>query len=372
MAATDFGALQDLQKKIWSLQISKQGRDESFFMSNGFMGASTSDMNRPIQRITELTETEKGTSAVLPLVTDLTGSGVVNDNQLEGNEEAINTDVQTIRIDQLRNGVKSKGKMSEQETVIRFRATAKDVLSFWLSDAIDELGFLTASGRAYTLNVDGSTRTLASQWPQLSFASDVVAGSTNRVIYAGSATSEGTLTAADKMTWNLVIKAKAFAKRKRIRGIRTGGKAYYILVLSTEQCRDLEQDADYKSIQAQAMPRGMDNPLFTNSKKVVGDVVIYDHTKVFTTLGLSAAAKWGAGGLVDGAQAMLMGAQAMGFCQLSSGDSYNESDNTDYNNRQGIAVGRIIGYLKPQYKSRYDAQSREDYGLVLLKTAAAA
>lgn len=372
MAATDFGALSDLQKKVWSLQISRQGRDESFFMSNGFMGSSTSDMNRPVQRITELTETERGTQAVMPLVTDLTGGGVVGDNQLEGNEEALNTDVQTMRIDQLRNGVKSKGKMAEQETVIRFRSTSKDALAFWLSDSIDELGFMTAAGRAYTLNTDGSTRSAASQWPQLAFASDVVTGSANRVIFAGSATTEGTITSADKMTWNLVIKAKHFAKRKRMRAIRAGGKAYYILVLTTEQSRDLEQDPDYKSILANAMPRGTDNPLFTNAKRVVSDVVIYDHTKVFNTLGLASGSKWGAGGLVDGAQAMLMGAQAVGFCQLSSGDAYGESTNTDYQNRQGIAIGRIIGWLKPQFKSRYDNQLREDYSIVLLKTAAAA
>ena len=372
MANSDFGALSDMQKKVWSLQFSSQGRDDSFFMSNGFMGASTSDMNRPVQRITELTENERGTSAVLPLITDLTGGGVVADNQMEGNEEALTPDVQTIRIDQLRNGVKSKGKMAEQETVVRFRTTAKGALSFWLGDSIDELGFMTVGGRAYTLNTDGTTRSAASQWPQLSFAADVVAGSTNRVIFAGSATTEGTLTAADKMTWNLVIKCKAFAKRKRIRQIRAGGKGYYILVLTTEQCRDLEQDADYKSILANAMPRGTDNPLFTNAKRVVSDVVIYDHTKVFNTLGLASGSKWGAGGLVDGAQALLMGAQAMGFCQLASGDTYIESDNTDYGNRQGIAIGRIIGYLKPQYKSRYDAQSREDYAVVQLRTAAAA
>lgn len=372
MAATDFGALSDLQKRVYSAQVTKQGRDESFFMSNGLMGSSTADMNKPVQRITELTPTERGTEAVMPLVTDLTGGGVVNDNQLEGNEEALLTDRQIIRIDQLRNGVRSKGKMAEQETVIRFRVQAKDALAFWLADSIDELLFLTAAGRAYTLNTDGSTRG-ASQWPQLSFAADVAAASTNRVIYAGAATSEATLTAADKMTWNLVIKAKAFAKRKRIRPIRAGGRMYYILVLSTEQARDLETDPDYKALQAQAMPRGMDNPLFTNAKRVISDVVIYDHAKVYNTLGLSSASKWGAGGLVDGAQAMLMGAQAIGFAQLTGTDSgYLESDNTDYGNRPAIGIGRIIGMLKPQYKSRYDAQAREDYGIVTLKTAAAA
>lgn len=369
---TDLGQLSDLQKRVWSAQVTKQGRDESFFMSNGFMGKSTADMNTPVQRVTELTSTEGGTRCVMPLVTDLTGGGVVGDNQLEGNEEALLTDRQIIQIDQLRNGVKSKGKMSEQETVIRFRVQAKDALSFWLADSIDELTFLTGAGRAYTLNLDGSTRS-TSQWPSLSFASDVSAASTNRIIYAGSATSEATLTSADKMTWNLVIKAKAFAKRKRMRPVRAGGRMYYILVLSTEQARDLETDSDYKSLQAQAMPRGLDNPLFTNAKRVISDVVIYDHAKVFNTLGLGLGSKWGAAGTVDGAQAMLLGAQAVGFAQITDqSPGFSESDLSDYGNRAGIGIGRIIGLLKPQYKSRYDSQSREDYSIVTLKTAAAA
>lgn len=372
MAATDFGALDDLKKKVWSARVTKQGRDENFWMSNGFFGKDTADMTRPVHRVTELTKTERGTEAVMPLVTDLTGGGVVGDNQLEGNEETLLTDAQTIRIDQLRNGVRSRGRMSEQATVLRFRVQARDALAFWLADTVDELLFLTAAGRAYTLNTDGSTRS-ASQLTQLAFASDVVAASTNRIMYAGSATSEGTLTATDTVDWDLVIQAKAYAKRKRMRPIRMGGRSYYILVLSTEQCRDLEQDSDYKTLHAQAMPRGMNNPLFQNAKKVISDIVIYDHQKVYNTLGLSSGSKWGSGGTIDGAQAMLLGAQAVGFAQLASDDpGWQESDNTDYKNRPAIGVGRIIGILKPQYKSRYDSNTTEDYGILTIKTAAAA
>lgn len=361
-----------MQKKAWSLQVSKQGRDDNFFMSNGFMGSNTMDTAKPIQKVTELTQTERGTEAVLPLVTDLSGSGVVGDNQLEGNEEALLADAQTIRIDQLRNGVRSKGKMAEQATVLRFRAQAKDALAFWLADLLDELMFLTAAGRAFSLKTDGSSRG-TTQLTQLKFASDVVAASTNRLIFAGSATSEATLTAADTFVWDLVTQAKAFAKRKRIRPIRAGGKSYYILVMSTEQCRDLEKSADYKSLQAQAMPRGVDNPLFSNAKKIINEVVLYDHQKVFNTLGLSSGSRWGSGSTIHGAQAMLMGAQALGYAQLSDGSpGFEESDNTDYKNRPAIGIHRIIGMLKPQYKSKYDSNGREDYGLVTIKTAAAA
>ncbi|MRR49367.1 MAG: N4-gp56 family major capsid protein [Rhodocyclaceae bacterium] len=372
MANTDFGTLSALQKKVWSLQVSKQGRDDNFWMSNGFMSSNTNDTTKPIQRVTELTQTERGTECVMPLVADLTGGGVVGDNQLEGNEAALLADTQTIRIDQLRNGVRSKGRMSEQQTVIRFRAQAKDALAFWLADSIDEMMFLTAAGRAYTLNTDGSTRS-GSQLPQLSFAADVAAASSNRIMYAGSATSEATLTSSDTMTWDIVVQAKAFAKRKRIRPVRAGGRSFYFLVLSTEQCRDLEKSSDYKSLHAQAMPRGLDNPLFNNAKKVISDVVIYDHQKVYNTLGLASGSRWGATGTVHGAQAMLLGAQALGFAELNDGTpGMQESDNTDYGNRPAIGISRIMGMLKPQFKSRFDSNSREDYGIVSIKTAAAA
>lgn len=370
MGLTDFGSWTDLRKKIYSDTITKQARDDNFWMSNGFMGSSTDDATRPIQKITELTKTQRGTQAVLPLVGDLTGL-IAGDNPVEGNEATILADSQTIQIDQLRQGVKSKGQMSEQATVIRFRATAQDTLAFWLADTIDELMFLSVAGRAYSVNTDGSTRTVG-QHSSLTFASDVAAATTNRIMYAGAATSEATLTANDTFTWDLVTQAKSFAKRKRIRPIRMGGKSFYILVLSTEQCRDLEKTSDYKTLTAQAMPRGADNPLFQNAKKVINEIVIYDHQKVYNTLGLSSGSRWGSGSTIHGAQAMLLGAQALGYAALEDGTpGMQESDNTDYKNRPGLAIRRIIGILKPQFKSKFDANAREDYGVVTIKTAAA-
>ena len=375
MATTDFGAASALRVKEWSLTVTMQGRDDSFWFSNGFVSASTADQNKPIQRVTELSKTKRGLECVMPMAMDISAdAAVVGDNLLDGNESAIDTDYQAIRVDQIRFATKSAGEMSEQSTVLNFRTQSKDKLAFALSDVTDELGFLTAAGRAYTLNTDGTTRG-TSQLPSLTFAADVAAASTNRVIYAGSATSEATQTASDKMSWDLIIQAKAMAKRKRIRPIRMGGRSFYIMVMSTEQCRDLEQSPDYKTLQAQAMPRGLDNPLFTNAKKVVGDVVIHDHQKVFNTLGLSSGSRWGSGSTVHGAQAMLLGAQALGFAEITgdTGAGWRENPGSnDFGNRQSIGYGRKMGLLKPQYKSKYDSNTREDFGILSVKTAAAA
>lgn len=370
MSATDFGALTDAQKRVWSAQLWKHGRDQSFWFSNGFIGANGGDMNKPIQRITELTETERGLECVMQLVQDMQGDGVVGDNILEGEEEQLINDAQIIRIDQLRNGARSKGRMAEQATVVRFRSTAKEKLAFWMSDKLDELMFLTISGRAYTLNTDGSTRA-TSQLPSLTFAADVAAASTNRIIFAGSATSEASVVVGDTMKWATIVKARAVAARKKLKPIRQGGKQYFAIVMSPEQERDLLLDTTYQTIVSRAGERGFKNPLFKNALAVVQGVILYSHNKVFNTLGLGASSKWGAGGAIDGAQAILFGACAAGIALLGNVDM-NESDNTDYKNRPGLAAGRKIGMLKPQFIKPEDNNAREDYGIISIKSAAAA
>jgi hypothetical protein len=91
---------------------------------------------------------------------------------------------------------------------------------------------------------------------------------------------------------------------------------------------------------------------------------------VFNTLGATSGSKWGAGGLVDGAAATLMGAQALGLATIGNVE-YNESDNTDYKNRPGMAAGRMIGMLKPRFADINAANTKQDFGIVTLYTAAA-
>lgn len=367
---TDFGALTIAQKRVWAAETWQAGRDKSFFFSNGFIGGSDSDMNSVIQRVSKLTETERGLECVMQLVQDLQGDGVVGDNELDGNEEALVNDAQVIKIDQLRHGTKNKGEMAEQATIIRFRSQSKEKLSFWLSDKLDELMFLTLSGRSYSLMTNGSTRT-GSQLPSLRFAADVAAPSTNRTIHAGSATGEGSITANDKMDWSVVVRANTTAQEKRLRPIRSGGREYYCMVIHPRQRRDLVLDPTYQTILRTAEKPGDKNKLFTGAMCTIDGTVIHSHNKVFNTSGLASASKWGAGGLVDGAQAMYLGAQAAGIAMIGN-MFWRESDKTDYDNRPGVGVGRKIGMLKPQFKSIYDSDSREDFGTIAVKTAAAA
>lgn len=368
MATTDFGALSEAQKRVWSLQTWRQGLDESFFFAAGMVGRGTEDIGRPVHLVTELTDTGRGDKVVMQLVAELEDDGTAGDNILTGNEESLINDEQIIVIDMLRHGVKNKGKMSEQRTVLRFRALARQKLTYWLGNKIDEMAFLVSSGVAFTLNLDNSTRPVSSQLNQLEFASDVTAPTANRSMYAGAATSTATLTANDKMTWKFIVEACAFAKRKRVKPVRVNGRSYYTIIMSTEQARDLKVDSDYMTNVGRAHTRGERNPMFTGAFTVIDNVMLYEHPKVFGTHGN--ATKWGAGSNVEGAQSLLMGAQALGFARIND-PTFAEADINDYGNQPGLAYGRMIGFKKPVYRSIYDDGDDADFGIVSLHTAAA-
>ena len=370
MATTDFGALSAARKKVWSEKTWIQGRDESFWFKSGMVGRNTEDFSKPVHLVTELTATDRGDRCIMQLVAELQEDGVAGDNELEGNEESLVNDEQEIIIDLLRHGVKNKGRMAEQRTVIRFRSMARSKLSYWLGNILDEMSFLTVTGRGYSVKTDGSARSASSQLTQLAFASGIQAASTNRIIYAGSATSEASITASDTMSWNLVVSVCSYAKWKRLKPVRVNGKEYYAIVMTPQQARDLKQDSNYQTNVGRAHGGGKSNPLFSGAFAVIDGVMLFEHPKVYNTTGLSSGSKWGSGSNIEGAQAVVMGSQALGFARIGE-PVFEESDNTDYNNRSGIGYGRMIGLLKPQFRSIYDNDATEDFGTIALKTAAA-
>jgi N4-gp56 family major capsid protein len=178
----------------------------------------------------------------MPIVLDLQGDGVAGDHTLEGNEENLVNDDVNIHIDQLRNAVKNKGKLAEQKTVIRFRAQARDKLAYWLANRLEQLAILTVAGITYDKTLTGGNRVSGSDLINLQFAADVTAPSTNRVMYAqASYTTTANIVSTDTMTWDMLLRMKTIAVRKRLKPVRIGGKDHYIVILTPEQARDLKR-----------------------------------------------------------------------------------------------------------------------------------
>jgi len=226
MATTNFAALTAEEKTAWSLQFWKMARNNSFIAQ--FAGKGPNSM---VQRITELKKSEKGARAVITLIPDLEGDGVVGDYMLEGNEEAMGLSEAVIQIDQLRNANRLAGRMADQASIVNFRKESRDVLAYWAADRIDQLGFLTLSGVAYNTRNNGALRpvlTTGQNLADLEFADDVAPPSVNRHLRWSATTKDFELgdtpsvEAGDTITYASLVLAKAYAKNQYMRGIRSG------------------------------------------------------------------------------------------------------------------------------------------------------
>ncbi len=373
MATTNFNLLLTDQKTVWSRTVWKQARNFSFVSK--FTGSGPNSM---IQRITELTKSEKGTRAVITLVPDLTDDGQAGDNTLEGNEEAIVAFDQRINIDQLRNANRHKGRLADQKTVVNFREQSRDVLAYWLADRMDQLAFLTMSGVAYTSKTNGATRTGSGALAALEYASDVTSPSTNRFrrwdatlgLQTGSTAA---VEAGDTPTWAMLVELKAYAKEAYVRGIKgPGGAEFYHVFMTPTGMAKLRQDSDYLANVRNAGVRGSSNELFKGTDTVMVDgLFIHEYRHVFNTAGLTSGTdKWGAASNVDGQRVVFAGAQALGLADIGAPEWVEKG--FDYDNQQGISVGKIFGFLKPVFQSVADSTnggSDEDHGLVVCDTS---
>lgn len=357
---TNFAGLTPVQKLVWSRDVWRAARDQMFLKR--FMGTTQGSM---VQVIKELTKTEKGEQAIFQLVADLVEDGVIGDNEREGNEEAMQSHSQIISLDLMTHGVRNKGKLADQKTVINFRETGRDNLAYWLADRCDQLAFLTMSGISYAYKPNGALR-VGSPFPSLSFAADVRAPSAKRsLMYDGTslqASNTAAITTAFLPSYKMIVDLIAYAKEHYVRPLTDGGKQYFVLLVAPGTLAALKKDPDYqRAVVAVATKSGTDSPWFSGATVTVDGAVIHEHNKVYNTKGAAAGSKWGADGNVNGTRTLLCGAQAMAMCDLGAPDWVEKL--FQYDSQQGINVDKMIGFLKPQFHSIYD-DSVEDFGIV--------
>jgi N4-gp56 family major capsid protein len=346
------------------MDLWRQARNYAFV--NKFLGK---DSNSMIQHITELKKSEKGARAVITLLADLEGDGVVGDRTLEGNEEAMKSYDQVIRIDQLRHANRHEGRMADQKSVVEFRNNSRDVLAYWLADRIDQLAFLTLSGVSYSMKNNGVART-GSDLPFLEFAPDVTAptnqrtyrwDNTAKALVAGGATN--TLVATDTPAWELMVQLKAAAKNQYMRGIKqAGGAETYHAFLTPSAMAKLKLDPTYLLNVRHAQKRSDNNPLFTGDAVEIDGIVLHEFRHVYNTSGAVSGSKWGATGTVDGCQVLFCGAQALAMADIGNPEWVEKG--FDYENQQGISCGKILGFLKPKFNSIYAGNTVQDFGVI--------
>ena len=317
-----------LVKKAWAKDTWESGLSQSFFEK------FTSTSANSIIQLKEELKKEKGDSINIPLLMPLNGAGVTGDNMLEGNEEAMIYRDFNVTIDQIRNAVRIAGKFEEQKTQINMRKDAKENLSRWLGEKIDNMIFtaLTTSPSA------------------------------DRTIYGGTATSEATVAVADTFTAALIGKAKRMAQADEhtmIRPLRINGRDTYVMVIDQYQARDLKADPVWIAAQQHANIRGESNPIFTGALGMYDGVVIHECNRIPRTATGASGAKVGHG--------LFLGCQAAVFAEGEA--PFWEEEQFDYKNQVGFACGRICGIKKAEFK--YDGINLTDYGCINVLTSSA-
>ena len=380
MANTNFASLTSEQLTIWSRDFWRVARNMSFI--NQFAGSGSNAM---VQRISELTQSEKGARAVLTLLADMTGDGIVGDNTLEGNEEALRAFDIVVTIDQLRFANRLSGRLADQKSVVNFREHSRDALAYAMADRMDQLAFLTLSGIGYNLKNNGALRPslLSGQnLNDLEFSSNVTAPTSNRHrrfdatngIVAGDVTAT---VAADKLSYGAIVDLKAYAKDQYIRGLRgAGNDEMFHLFVTPQVMADLKLDSDFSANVRNAGIRGPQSSLFSGSSSLMVDgVMIHEFRHVFNTTGATtgtssnagaAGYKWGADADVNGSACLFCGAQALAMADIGIPEIVE--DTFDYGNQNGISIGKIFGLQKPKYHSDVTGQS-EDFGVIRLDVA---
>ncbi|MBQ7629156.1 MAG: N4-gp56 family major capsid protein [Selenomonadaceae bacterium] len=316
----------ELIMRAWAKSTYEAGKSKSFFEK--FTGTSPDS----IIQIKEELSRQAGDTIVIPLLMPLTGAGITGDNELEGNEEQLIYRDFTVQIDQIRNGVRLKGRMAEKQVQVDMRRDAREGLANWLATYIDKKIF-------EELSTDPTP---------------------DRIVYGGSATSEGAIGAADVFDTTLIGKAKRIAladENTMVKPIRINGNDTYIMVIDQWQARDLTSDEKWIAAQQHANIRGEKNPIFSGALGVYDGVVLHQCNRVIRT-------DTGSGGTKVG-HALFLGAQAAVFAE-GAPPTWQEKF-FDYNARFGVSFGRIFGIKKTQFK--YDGENLTDFGCINVLTA---
>ena len=344
---------QSLILKSWAKKTWQAGIKGSYFSK--FMGRDA----KSIIHVKEELSRGKGTLINIPLLMPLFGAGVIGDNLLEGNEEALVYRDFEVPLNQIRHAVRLAGRFEEQKTQQHMREDARSCLSEWLAEYIDASIFAILTGTTPDFITNSNLITqpapAAAQFP---FTID--APSSDRILYGGGKTAENTITAADKFDTTIIGKAKRLAradKHTAIRPIRVDGRETYVMVIDQWQARDLKQDPNWIEAQKHANIRGEKNPIFSGAIGIWDGVVIHEFNGVPRT-------QTGSNQTMVG-HSLFLGAQA---CVFAEGESPRWVEkNFDYENQYGVSIGRMFGLKKSQFK--FDGTNWTDFGVINVLTS---
>ena len=336
---------------------------QSWVMKNLIENAHRTDKgaemaNAPIVVLNDLTKAE-GDTVSFDLYMQITGRATFGDDSLEGNLESLDAYTDEITINQVRKGVDVGGRMTNKRTVNDQRSVARQKLTEWFAQFVDQTCFTNLAGKRGTnpfvlaKNVNYAVKD----------THEFVDYDADHIVYGGSATSKASMTAADKMKLSvidkLIVKASTEGgdadKKVRLTPLDKNGEDAFIMLLHPYQEHDLRSDtgtAGWLDIQkAAAGAEGMKSPLFKQTLGNYRGVHFKKHKNVVLDN------TYGVGGNVETARASFLGRQAlvMAFGNASSANlraDWTEKKTDVDDNKQAISGRMMFNAKRPRFNGQ--------------------
>lgn len=369
MSATNIPFGSPLAVKRFSTMLFEEMPAMSYWHT-AFMANETAMAQSPVQ-ITDDLKKAAGDTVQVTLRMNLIGDGVYGDDWLEGNQKRLSYYTDNVIINRVRCPTDAGGKMSAQRTVQNMRKDAKELVTQWCADYLDENFFFYLAG-ARGVN---TACILSTGYTGIQDTQGFVAPDSSHQFYTTNAiTSAAGLTSADKMTLQVIERAAAITATlgggqtgvPPVRPIKQGGKDYYVFLMHTNQQYDLRQQVGSNSWwemeKALTTSVGKESELFKGGLGMVNNMALHVHKKVVRFNDA------GAGGNVETARASVMGAQSLIAAFAGSGvgkDRYSwvETFGDLDNSRAIVTADMMLGIKRPKFNSK-------DVGSIHFDTAA--
>lgn len=358
-----------LRPEIWQKELYADREDQLFFSRRQLMGEGD---NTVVQVKSDLMKSQ-GDTVTFGLTGKIASSAVTGDNELEGNEVALNSYSDSVVIDQARFGVRLTGRLDSQKAAYDMRMDAKNKIGIAMREFIERQIFMKMGGVTTTTltDVNGTVYSAQATWsnsPDAIPAADEASGTGNRYICA-DASGIDSLQSTDILTTNLITQARVKAKLAdpRIEPLRIDGQDYYVMFIHPWQAADLKTASGSTWAQAQrdAQIRGDRNPIFTGALGIWDGVILHEHEYVPTCQSGSAFSSGGTAATAQAFRALLCGRQAIAFAETKNSMLMVE-ETFDYKNKVGYAVNFIGGIQKPYFNSKNYAVIAVDTGATSL------
>lgn len=352
MPPTEFPLGHPLAVQRWSTSLAIEAAKKQYFAP--FIGTSQDNL---IVLKDDLTK-GAGEKVTVGLRMKLTKPGVEGDQVIEGHpdgEEALIFFNDSLFIDQLRKGTKSKGKMSEQRVPYSMRKEGRDALSTWWSEEFDEQIFFYLSGARGTGLAYHQPITFTGRANNALTAPD-----SDHQMYAGVATSSGGMINTDILDLMDIerLVAKSELTDPMIQPFLIDGQKKFVFLMHTIQAFQLRTSTstnDWLTIH-QATDRGKDALMYKNALGEYADVILHKNRNVVTFN------NYGSGNNLNAARGLFMGAQAgmLAYGQGGGTNRYTWNEETDdRGNALVVTAGTIFGAKKSRYNGK-------DFGVIAL------